>query len=112
MLSRKNRITRKDFPAHTRQGFRVFSGLFSGVIYPTDDQTVRVSVVVSKKTAKRATERNYLKRLFYEAIRPHLGDFSKGALVVLYPKKESLQAPFLVIKEELRGGLQKAKVIK
>lgn len=112
MLSQKNRITRKDFPAHTRQGFRVFSGLFSGSIYKNNEQTVRVSVVVSKKTAKRATERNYLKRVFYAAMRPYLDQFTGGALVVLYPKKESLQAPFLAITEEIKMSLQKAKVLK
>lgn len=111
MLSQKNRITRKDFPAHSRQGFRVFSELFSGAVYTSNEKEVRVSIVVSKKTAKLAVVRNRLRRVFYEAIKPYLKNISNGSLVVLYPKQASIKADFKVIESELESSLKKAKVL-
>lgn len=111
MLSQKNRITRKDFPAHSRQGFRVFSELFSGTVCPSNEKEVRVSVVVSKKTAKLAVVRNRLRRVFYEAIKPYLKDISSGSLLVLYPKQAAVKADFSLIKSELESALKKAKIV-
>ena len=112
MLSQKNRISRKDFPAFKRQGFRVFSELFSGTVYPTDDKKIRVSVVVSKKTAKLAVVRNHLRRVFYEAIKPYLESFTQGSLVVLYPKSGAVQVSFVVLKSEIEKELKRIKVLK
>ncbi len=111
MLSKKNRITRKDFPSHNRQGFRIFSPLFSGTIYQNKDG-IKVSVVVSKKTAKTAVGRNYLRRIFYEAISSYIKDFSKASLVVFYPKIEAQKAKFSELKIEIEKTLRQAKVIK
>ncbi len=129
MLSKKNRIPRKDFPARNRQGFRVFSSLFSGTIYPIrngsplrtptapngtgkNEDGVKVSVVVSKKTAKTAVVRNYLRRIFYEATSEHIKGFSKGALIVFYPKIEAQKAHFSTLKLEIEKALRQAKLIK
>ena len=111
MLPKKNRITRKDFPAPPKQGFRVFSELFSGMVYPEKGQHIKVSIVVSKKTAKLAVMRNTLKRRFYAAIQPLLSNMDQGALVVLYPKKGSEKTLVSTIKEELVAALKKAKIL-
>ncbi len=110
MLPKKNRITRKDFPARNRQGFRVFSTLFSGTIYKHED-SVKVSIVVSKKTAKTAVTRNYLRRIFYEATNEYIKGFSKGVLIVLYPKIEAQKAQFSDLKIEVEKALRQAKLI-
>jgi ribonuclease P protein component len=110
MIPQKNRIPRKDFPSDHREGFRVFSPLFSGVIYPST-KGVRVSTVVSKKTAKAAVTRNSLKRRFYAAISPHLKSFSREVLVVLYPKKDAIKAPFSLIQSEVENVLRRAKFL-
>lgn len=120
MLSKKNRISQKDFPAHTRQGFRVHSPLFSGTIYSKEtdsaslianEKKVRVSVVVSKKTAKNAVDRNYLRRITYEAMEPYLPRLTKRTLIVLYPKKETQIASFVDLKAEIEKALISAKCI-
>ncbi len=111
MLSKKNRIARKDFPARNKQGFRVFSPLFSGTIYKNEGG-VKVSVVVSKKTAKTAVARNYLRRIFYEAASESTKSFSEGALIVFYPKIEAQKAIFSVLKIEIEKTLRQAKLIK
>ncbi len=110
MLSKKNRITRKDFPARNRQGLRFFSAFFTGTIY-ANEGGVKVSVVVSKKTAKTAVVRNYLRRLFYEAVSEQTKGFLKGALIVFYPKIEAQKAPFSVLKTEIEKALRQAKLV-
>lgn len=112
MLSKKNRITRNTFPAYTKQGFRVFSELFSGNIYTNSGNTVRVSIVVSKKVAKLAVVRNRTKRAFYEAVRPYLKDFAGGALIVLYPKQPALGVKLTKVSSEIGAAFVKAKVLK
>lgn len=111
MLPQNNRISKKDFPSSKRQGFRVFSPLFSGTFYK-EEGNVRVSVVVSKKTAKTAVARNLMRRRFYEAIHPHKENFKDPGLLVFYPKKEVIAASFSVLKEEIETVLRKAKLIK
>ncbi len=111
MLSKKNRIPRKEFPARNRQEFRVFSPLFTGTIYPNEDG-VKVSVVVSKKTAKTAVARNYLRRIFYEAVSEYIKGFSKGVLIVFYPKTDAQKTPFSALKLEIEKALRQAKLIK
>lgn len=110
MLPRKNRISRKEFPAYSTQGIRVFSPLFTAVVYPKK-QGVNVSVVVSKKTAPKAVVRNGVRRHYYAVIEGYLGKFSQGATIVFYPKTESLTASFDVLKTEITHALQKARVL-
>lgn len=110
MLPRKNRISRKEFPVYSKQGIRVFSPLFSAVIYPKE-KGVNVSVVVSKKTAPKAVVRNSVRRHFYAIIEQYLGKFSHGATIVFYPKTEALNASFDVLKTEITHALHKAQVL-
>lgn len=112
MLPQKNRILRKDFPTGSRQGFRVFSPLFSGVVYPKEKGILRASVVVSKKTAKTAVVRNLLKRRFYALTKLYKKDFLQGTMIVFYPKKESIKASFSEIKAEFEKGLRSARLVK
>lgn len=72
----------------------------------------RVSVVVSKKTAKTAVLRNFLRRRFYEATSPLLRNAINPVTIVVYPKKEAEKAQFSVLKEEIVNTLLKAKLIK
>lgn len=109
MLPRKNRISRKEFPAYSKQGIRVFSPLFSAVIYPKE-KGVNVSVVVSKKTASKAIVRNNLRRHFYAVVEMYLGKFSRGATIVFYPKTEAINAPFELLKNEVTQALRKVQM--
>lgn len=115
MLPRKNRISKKDFPAPKRpayrdghgagrQGTRVFSPLFSGVIYKNDG-LARTAVVVSKKTAKTAVARNRIRRRFYAVLEPILKGGKQGGTMVFYPKKEVETAPFAVLRSEIETAL-------
>lgn len=130
MLPKKNRISRKDFPAHKVQGLRVFMSLFTVVFYKTNssrpvglrpsrestdsesaDSESRASVVVSKKTAKTAVVRNKLRRRFYELLAPYFRIIPAPTIVVVYPKSEAINAQFSALNEEMQNAFKKAKII-
>ena len=114
MIPKKNRISRHEFPSHKERGLRVFSPLFSGVFYKNSDILVkesRISVVVSKKTAKTAVVRNSLRRRFYDAFSPYLQALNSIRTIVLYPKKEAEKASFSTLKLEAEKALKQAKLI-
>ncbi len=110
MLPKKNRISRKDFPAYKAQGFRVFSSFFTAVFYKTT-QSTKVSVVVSKKTSKTAVARNALRRRFYELFAPFLNTITSPTTAVFYPKAEAQKAKFSDLKIEMEKALRQAGVL-
>jgi len=112
MLPRKNRIPRKDFPSHNVKGFRAFSPLFSCVFYTKKEGDPRISVVVSKKTAKTAVVRNTLRRRFYDLVSLFLKDPNTPFTLVVYPKIESKAADTELLKVELEKAFKQAKLIK
>ena len=112
MLPKKNRISRKDFPSHKAQGRRVFTPFFSAVFYRSKDAAEsRVSVVVSKKTAKSAVSRNTLRRRFYDLLAPYVKVFSTPTTIVVYPKSDALKAQFSVLGQEMEKALKQARLI-
>lgn len=109
MLPKKNRISRVHFPTKSIHGVRVFSPLFSLVLYRKDND-VCASVVVSKKIAKSAVTRNMLRRRIYTLFEPYIKKL-KPVMLVLYPKREALTSSFLELKLELEKALRAAKII-
>lgn len=96
-------------------GTRSFSPLFSVVFYKNKDFLVKeskVSVVVSKKTAKTAVVRNRLRRRFYDLFQPYLNVLNSVTTIVVYPKKEAEKAKFSVLQKEVEKALKQTKVIK
>jgi ribonuclease P protein component len=100
MLPKKNRISRKKFPAANARGSRVFSPFFSLVSYSSPVET-RIAVVVSKKVAKTAVARNTLRRRFYELLAPHIKNLAHPLTVVVYPKLDAIKIPFRDLKIEI-----------
>ncbi|MEK7538715.1 MAG: ribonuclease P protein component [Patescibacteria group bacterium] len=109
MLSKKNRISRKDFPASNVRGFRVFSPLFSLVVY-TKSEGVHIAVVTSKKISKSAVVRNTLRRRLYALLEPQIKNL-RSATVVVYPKQEALSSSPTVLRTELIKALQQSKLL-
>lgn len=110
MLARTKRIPKSEFPSFKDKGIRFLSTLFSGTAYPSSVGT-RVSVVVSKKTAKSAVERNRIRRRVYGAVEPYLLMVSRGARIIFYPKKEAKKAPASQLQKEIKEALQKIKLL-
>ncbi|OIP66502.1 MAG: hypothetical protein COV32_02985 [Candidatus Yonathbacteria bacterium CG10_big_fil_rev_8_21_14_0_10_43_136] len=110
MLPRKNRTSRKDFPTQKDRGNRVFLPLFTAVFY--EGNTIsRASVVVSKKTAKSAVDRNRQRRRFYDILAPYFKILSAPRTVVIYPKADAQKASFSVLNKEIEKALKQAKVV-
>lgn len=84
MLARANRLRRAEFNEYFKRGKRLHSDHFTVVYVAAPD--FKVSVVVSKKVAKKAHDRNRLKRQMYGFV----GLFSKETKVagvfMIYPK--------------------------
>ncbi|MDO8604119.1 MAG: ribonuclease P protein component [bacterium] len=110
MLPKKNRIARKDFPSHKTKGIRGFSPFFSIVFYKgvIGASKGKVSVVVSKKTAKTAVSRNKLRRRFYDLLGAFLEGIKTPTTIVVYPKKEAEKADFTLLKTEMEKVLKQA----
>lgn len=68
MLPKKEKISRKDFATVFKHSKTVSRGSFF-VLKRQETAHFSLSVVISKKVAKKATERNYLKRIAYELFR-------------------------------------------
>jgi ribonuclease P protein component len=69
MLSRTARLNRLEFTTCFTRGRRLHSPHLSVVVYTQD--TFKASVVVSKKVAKKAHDRNRLRRRVYACIQAH-----------------------------------------
>jgi ribonuclease P protein component len=95
MLPKKERLTKEDF-----MGPKVFfrCDLLDISYIPSPVQ--KFACVISKKTLKKAVERNSVKRRVLAAITEHKPH--KVASFIIYPKKTALDAPYSSINEEIR----------
>jgi ribonuclease P protein component len=75
-------------------------------IATSKEGVAKFAVVVSKKTARRAVDRNFLKRRSKEALRPHLKN-APPASIVIYPKKEALKTSYSAFAAELSDILSR-----
>lgn len=84
MLAKTNRLSRALFADYFSRGKRLNSEHFTVVYAPAD--VFKVSVVVSKKVAKKAHDRNRLKRQLYESIRVLHKEQALGGVYIVFPK--------------------------
>lgn len=101
MLSKRQRLSRKDFSFVYKHGKRLNTPLYS-LIYKDTNTKPQFSVVVSKKVSKSSVTRHILKRRFYGAIRDFLKkqpDFSQSVVVILHP--QSAKEPYSVITQHI-----------
>lgn len=96
MLPKKERLKREDFGKSKTKV--VFRGVYADVA-AAPSNVFKVGCVISKSRIKKAVERNRIKRRLYgiiEKIEP-----KHPHQVVVYPKKEALNAKHQHIKEEI-----------
>jgi ribonuclease P protein component len=92
MLKKKERISRKAFSTVFTQSKVVYRGSFFIVKKQENTEKTtqfQASVVISKKIAKKATERNYLKRILYNLIAQYKKNnlLFSGTYIFIYQKK-------------------------
>jgi len=72
-----------DFQRVRQRGRHITSRLLILAWAPNDTTQLRVGFVVSKRITKLAAERNYIKRLLGEIVRPLLEDLPPGLDIVI-----------------------------
>ncbi len=77
---------------------------------PNNLATVRVGFVVSRRISKQAVERNYVKRLLSEAIRPFLLDIPGGWDIVVSVKQTIIGVPLPALAQDLCILLRRARL--
>lgn len=94
MLPKKNRISSALFKQLGRPAQSFSTSFFSARAYRTSAPIPRCAVVVSTKAASTAVARNRIRRRLYDALGAHLAHLPRGTALILYAKKEVLDAPF------------------
>lgn len=81
-------------------------------IKPNDEDGRKFSVVVSKKTAPKAEERNKIRRRLYSAIQELLPRIKNGLAVVFFTQQKVREADFQTLKSEVEDAMVQAQILK
>ncbi|HLG75915.1 MAG TPA: ribonuclease P protein component [Ktedonobacteraceae bacterium] len=100
-----------DFQRVRQQGRFVASRLLILAYMPNDLDALRIGFVVSKRISKRAVERNYIKRVLSEAIRPIIADMPAGWDLVLSAKNQVVGVPLSVLVQDIALLVRRAHLL-
>ena len=101
----------KDFQRVRQRGRSTASRLLILTFASNDLAILRIGFVVSKRVSKHAVERNYVKRLLSEAIRPMLADIPAGWDLVISAKAPVIGVKLSEIVDDLRILLRRARLL-
>lgn len=99
-----------EFQRVRQQGRSVTSRLLTLAWTPNDVAELRIGFVVSKRISKRAVDRNHLKRLLSEAIRPHLRGLPPGWDLVFSARRSTLAADLSTLEQDISALLRRARL--
>ncbi|MGH7249448.1 MAG: ribonuclease P protein component [Minisyncoccia bacterium] len=91
MLPKKNRADKKSLQKIFKESraINTHSLNFRFVLIKENHTPPRISFIVSKNTAKKATKRNFLRRVGYAALKNNLNNFPKGLIgAAIFKKSE------------------------
>ena len=101
MLPKEKRLSREDFQEMNGKRRKFDSPLFFLTV--TYTSTTKAAMIVAKKVAPKAVQRNALRRTLYRSIEAFLPRFSQTAYVVVKAKPKVAK----VSEEEIRGELER-----
>ena len=78
---------------------------------PNDEARTRVGFVVSKRIAKHAVDRNYMKRLLSEAMWGLLPGLPTGLDIVVSARQKANTANLRILEQDLLTLLRRAKLL-
>jgi len=111
-LNRALRLRKSsEFQRVRQQGRSITSRLLILAWTPNDVAQLRIGFVISKRISKRAVDRNYLKRLFGEAIRPLLPELAPGWDIVISARKDALTADLHMLEQDIPALLRRARLL-
>ncbi|MFA5261224.1 MAG: ribonuclease P protein component [Candidatus Omnitrophota bacterium] len=101
MIKKENRLSgSRQVGKVLQKGFSVKTpNLSCRILSGKPTESVRLTVVVSKKVASHAVDRNLIKRRVREAFDSHLAG-KTGSSVVVFPKASAKDADFQCLKDE------------
>ena len=111
-LSRALRLRKgSEFQRVRQQGRSIASRLLILAWVPNEVAQLRIGFVVSKRISKHAVERNYIKRLLGEAIRPILSEIPTGWDIVLSARNQAGSADLQALKQDIITLLRRAHLL-
>lgn len=110
MLPRSQRLSVQQFDFVMEKGRAYHSTLFLLRVKKVGSST-RVSATVPNKVAKKATDRNYLRRKMYESIRLIYGNIVAGQHIIVFAKSAAVAASFEQLNKEMCSIFVKAGLL-
>lgn len=110
MLARKHRINKELFTEIIKAGKSFSSDNLSLKIRQIPTDCSAFTFVVSSKVAKKAVERNKLKRRARHIIRKMLAEIKKGLGIIIFFKPGSEKFNFQELEEAIKTIFKKAKI--
>ncbi len=114
MLSKKNRLTSFDIKQILKYG-KVARSEKAALHFlnkqEIDGGGARFGVVVGKKVSKKATERNYYKRITRESLRGVSKNVRDNVLCAIVLKREARGANFMTIEKDIKNLFIKARLV-
>ena len=111
-LNRAVRLRKKsEFQRVKQQGHSLMSPLLVLAWMPNDIASTRIGFVVSKRIAKRAVDRNYMKRLLSEAMRGLLPRLPGGIDIVVSARQKANTANLRILEQDMLTLLRQAKLL-
>ena len=111
-LNRALRLRKSsEFQRVRQQGRSITSRLLILAWIPNDVGRLRVGFVVGKRISKLAVERNYIKRLLVEAIRPNLSKLVGEWDIVLSARNQITSADLHALEQDIVNLLHRARLL-
>jgi ribonuclease P protein component len=111
-LNRALRLRKSsDFQRVRQQGQSIASRLLILTWTPNSVSSVRIGFVVSKRISKSAVQRNYIKRLMSEAIRPALVDLPQNYDIVFSVRVQVIGVDLLTLRRDITILLRRAGLL-
>jgi len=113
MLPKSKKVSREEFPKGHKKGATYHSPHFSFVVVKKDPELPsKFSFVISGKVAKKAVERNKLKRWTYRTIQKEYDNIKNGSVCVFFSKKGSTKLTYSQLEDQVRLLLKNAHLLK
>jgi ribonuclease P protein component len=111
-LNRALRLRKSsDFQRVRQQGQSTASRLLILAWTPNNVASVRIGFVISKRISKSAVQRNSIKRLLGEAIRPALADLPQNYDIVLSARVQVIGVDLFTLRREITTLLRRAGLL-
>lgn len=103
--------TSRDIEHVKQHGRRVSTTLFNLLVCKTDTEGGRIGIIVGRRFGI-AVRRNRAKRIFRELARDVRMKLVSGQALLVFPKRDALEVPFLVLKRTWRTTLRQHGVMR